>query len=369
MLKPIRWLEDDPLEAMSFDALLLNAEPVERHLITGACTEHCVIEQLDKQTLLDDEAMLQQLFGLMVLAHYRTRPSDLKMLLDRDDMSVYVVRYQGDIVGSAWVVDEGGLSVDLAKAIYRGERRLAGHLLPQSLLVHAGLQSAGGLSYRRIIRIVIHPALHRKGLATSLMTRLADDCRRDNIDLLGTSFSLDADLLAFWRQAQFQPVRLGVQRDDVSGRHALLMLRSNSEAGNNVLTALTQRFAQQWQILLSTQFSTLETPLVLALSKQSTLKSEPLSDWDWQDVDTFAHEARSYESCQVTLIQFMGMMLAKQCLDALSEKQQQLVVMLLIQRQPLATVIDKTGCSGKKELITALRVAMRSLLALCDDYK
>ena len=53
-----------------------------------------------------------------MLAHYRTRPADLQMMLDREDISVYAMRYRGHIIASAWAVREGGLDDELSTAIY-----------------------------------------------------------------------------------------------------------------------------------------------------------------------------------------------------------------------------------------------------------
>lgn len=75
---PIRWGNDDQLEAFSFEALLLNALPVDDDLINSANVDSCEFELLDRTQLLNDENSLRELFGLMVLAHYRTRPSDLQ---------------------------------------------------------------------------------------------------------------------------------------------------------------------------------------------------------------------------------------------------------------------------------------------------
>lgn len=364
--KPIRWLDDDKLEAMSFDALLLNAEPVDEALIAAATIEQCVIERVDRHALLEDESQLRQLFGLMVLAHYRTRPSDLKMLLDRDDISIYIVRYQEQIVGSSWVVDEGELTAGLAQAVYRGERRVAGHLLPQSLLAHAGLSSAGGLRYRRLIRIAIHPVLQRSGLATALITHIFGECVDDKVDLLGTSFGAETALLAFWQQTGFKAVKLGVQRDDVSGCHAVMMLRASSETGAQALATLCRRFEQQWLTLLSTQFSGLDTALVLALSSQGDLKTELLSNWDWQDVRSFARNTRTYESCQCALIQFGGAVFNTGDFIRLSSQQQQLLLMLLIQQHTLAIIVNELGYSGKGQLIAALRQAIGILISTLE---
>lgn len=78
MATPIRWDEDDKLESFSFDALLLNASPVADELIADASPDSCEFEQIERAQLINDEKSLKELFGLMVLAHYRTRPSDLQ---------------------------------------------------------------------------------------------------------------------------------------------------------------------------------------------------------------------------------------------------------------------------------------------------
>ena len=362
--KPIRWLEDDQLEAMSFDALLLNAEPVQKKLVLTATIEQCVLEKLDREYLIENDSLLRELFGLMVLAHYRTRPSDLKILIDHEGMSIYVVRYQGHIVGSAWVVNEGGLSAYVAQGVYQGERRLAGHLLPQSLISHAGLKSAGTLRYRRLVRIVVHPELQRRRLGTELLERVFDDCAEGNIDLLGASFGAEIGLIEYWHQAGFRAVRLGSQRDDVGGCHSMMMMKASSKKGAEVLAKLCGRFQVQWPVLLSTQFKGLDTFLVLKISNLEGMKAELIPDWDWQDVTSFAHSLRTYESCQISLIKFAGTILYNTAmLAALSSRQQQLLVLLLIQQQPLVNVVHKLSYTGKKELLLALREAISLLIS------
>ena len=363
--KPIRWLEDDQLEAMSFNALLLNAEPVLKKLVFTATIDKCVVEKLDRQYLIENDPLLRELFGLMVLAHYRTRPSDLKMLLEHDGMSIYAVRYQGHIIGSAWVVNEGGLSADVAEGVYQGERRLPGNLLPQSLISHAGLKSAGTLRYRRLVRIVVHPALQRRRLGTALIARVFGDCAEDNIDLLGASFGAEIGLIEYWHQADFRAVRLGSQPDVVSGCHSLMMMKASSKKGAEVLVKLCSRFQVQWPILLSTQFKGLDTFLVLKISSLEGMKAELIPDWDWQDVNSFVHSLRTYESCQVSLIKFAGLILDNtDMLAGLSSRQQKLLVLLLIQQYPLKSVVQMLSYTGKKELLVALKEAISLLISL-----
>lgn len=117
---PIRWDEDDKLEVFSFESLLLNANPVDDDLIIDTSIDACEFECIDRTQLVNDENSLRELFGLMVLAHYRTRPSDLQMMLDREDVTVYVMRYQGYVVASSWVMAEGELDESLSSAVYAG---------------------------------------------------------------------------------------------------------------------------------------------------------------------------------------------------------------------------------------------------------
>jgi tRNA(Met) cytidine acetyltransferase len=204
-------------------------------------------------------------------------------------------------------------------------------------------------------------------LASALKAQVFDECLQDNVDLLATSFGADTALMAFWQQAEFKSVRLGVQRDDVSGHHAFMMLRASSETGAQTIVTLCNRFEQQWLTLLSTQFSDLETSLVLAISRQGELKTGLLSDWDWQDVGSFANSARTYESCQPALIQFASVVLNTDHLIRLSSQSQQLLVLLLIQQHALTTVVKKIGYSGKGQLIAALRAAVGVLISTLEQ--
>ena len=295
MSEPVRWRQDDVLEAFSFEALSLNAEPVEDNLILNADVGQCTIERIDKDVLAKDELLLRQLFGLMVLAHYRTKPSDLQLLLDNDDIGCYVTRYQGYVVACAWVVDEGLLSPELANAVYLGQRRLKGHLLPQSLLAHVGVESAGSLCYRRILRIATHPIVQRQGIAKALLDEVYADAKSEQVDVIGTSFSADLEVMSFWQACGFDVVRLGTQLDEISGQRAVTLLRACSAAGNGLHVHATKRFEQQWPDLLMMQFNQVDVDLVLALSMHLRSQGSALANWERQDILRFVEGNATFE--------------------------------------------------------------------------
>lgn len=363
MTQPIRWAEDDALEAFSFKALLLDAGPVGDDFVQACQPADCRFELIDRDALVNDETRLSELFGLMVLAHYRTRPSDLMMMLDRDDISVYVMRFQGHIVASAWCVLEGELDSDLAEAIYAGQRRLKGHLLPQSLLAHAGIAGAGDLSYQRIIRLAVHPAVQSRGIGHQFVQNILQHAAKATIDIVGASFAASVELIQFWSKTDFQPMRLGFHHDEVSGSHAVMMLSALSDAGQNSVQQGHERFSQHWPMLLQQQFHHIQPQLVISLSQLLARPADVCSDSDTYELATFAFKQRGFEFCQIVLWQALSVWITQPKFLTLSEQEQALCVMLILQQRSVSEVTKALAYSGKAQLITALRQAIGILLS------
>lgn len=357
---PIRWLPDDTLEQFSFQSLMLDAEPVDAQCIEDVNIDACEFEQLDPAVLAQNEHDLRQLFGLMVLAHYRTRPSDLQMLLDRDDVSIYILRYQGHIVATTWLVKEGKLDRELSQAVYNGTRRLNGHLLPQSLLAHAGLADAGDLSYQRIIRIGVHPAVQQRGLGQHFLNLLQEHIV--DVDCLGASFSAQDNLISFWNKAGFQAVRLGQKKDDVAGEHSLMMLKACSDKGRLLIDGALARLQQQWPFLLQHTYRNMNPSLLMSISKQLSLESSELSEAERCELVAFAESQRAYEACLYSLSRWALWAIQQSTFDELSSADKQLVFMLLLQQRDMSELVQHFGFNGRKDLIFLLRKLVASLL-------
>jgi GNAT superfamily N-acetyltransferase len=187
--EPARWSPRDPLEPLVFRLLALDADPV-----TPPAGGELRIHRLEPRQLIEDESLLRQLFGLLTLAHYQTRPSDLRQLLDAPGLELVLARLGGIPVAAALLVREGELDPALGQAIWEGRRRPRGHLLPQSLAFHGGFREACRLSYRRIMRIVVHPRCQQQGIGSRLLDWLK---RQGGADFLGTSFGASPELPPF----------------------------------------------------------------------------------------------------------------------------------------------------------------------------
>lgn len=368
LTQPIRWSENDRLEQFSFDALLLNAEPVDAKLIDGANEKNVNFEQLSPDQLLQNEALLRQIFGLMVLAHYRTRPSDLQMLLEQEGISIAVLRYQQHIVATAWLVEEPALDDELAAKVFSGTRRLKGHLLPQSLLAHAGLPDAGQYHYQRIIRIAVHPELQSQKLGSYLLHQLKQNFQ-GKTDLLGTSFAMEERVFDFWLKNGLKPVRLGQHQDQVSGSIAVLMLTPISDKGSVLFATAEQLLKQQWPFLLQRQLKALSVAQVTCLTQGVLPFEQTITTLDIQQINSFAYAQRTLESTDIALWKWLSTVIGQSSFRQLETQTQALLMMLIMQQRDIKEVIASFGFNGRAELIAALRQAVSDGLSAISSLE
>ena len=142
---------------------------------------------ITQRDLATDETVLRQIMGLLILAHYQTTPSDLRLLLDNPDLAILLMEQEDAVVGICLLTREGELPEALAGDIWRGVRRPRGHILPQTLLAHCGYADAGHWRYARLIRIAIHPGRQRQKLGTRMLDEVRRWCHEQHIDFFGAA--------------------------------------------------------------------------------------------------------------------------------------------------------------------------------------
>ena len=367
---PIRWAADDPLEALVFRALLLDATPATAAALQGGDQGAGPVERLDRSALAADDATLGQIFGLLVLAHYQTRPLDLRLLLDAPGVRVLVLRQGSQVAATLIAVAEGGLTdPELLRGVYDGRRRPRGHLLPFTLSAHAGLPDAPGLRWLRVIRIAVHPALHRRGLGRRLLRALFHAARGEGIGLLGSSFGATPPLMAFWSRCGYRPVQLGTSRNAASGEHALVVLRPANARGRTWRAAATSRFAARLPVLLPGPLRRLDPAIAAALLAalyRHFAAAAPDPDGAARDdleLRSFAAGHRTLEAALPALAALtrrrLGPALAAGRLDA---AQAALLAATAGQLRPLAELVGVFGAPGREALIVALRGIVGRLL-------
>ncbi|MEQ6888357.1 GNAT family N-acetyltransferase [Halomonas sp. CS7] len=285
LAEPIRWAPGDPLEALTSRLLLLDAEPD----MAESADEAAACRRLDRDALAGDEPRLRALFGLLVQAHYRTTPADLRRLLDGPGVAITTLEAGSVLQGVAVCGDEGGFAADLAERVARGERRPRGHLLAQSLAAHAGEREALTARLRRVLRIAVPAGRRRHGWGQRLLAAELERAHDEGIDLLGASFGAEPGLLAFWRAAGFRAVRLGLTRETATGEHALMVVRPTSVIGESLAERLQARFQRQLPGLLAFELAELEPAVALALLAEGPAAALDAADRrDIEDV-AFGH--------------------------------------------------------------------------------
>ncbi|MBA1146025.1 GNAT family N-acetyltransferase [Ectothiorhodospiraceae bacterium WFHF3C12] len=358
---PIRWRRGDPVERFVGDALLLDAEPDPANAVADSNVAETAYRQLDRDRLADDEPGLRSVFGLLVNAHYRTTPTDLRNLLDGPTTGVHALLWNGHVVAAALTVDEGGFDAALSAAVWLGWRRPHGHLLPQSLTFHGGDPGAAGLRCRRVMRIAVHPACRRRGLGRQLLRHLVAETRSAGMDWLGTSFGATPDLLDFWRNAGFRVLRLGHRREAASGAHAAMMVHPVSPAGRGVASTLADQLSGDLGVLLSGPLRDLETALRRRLPDPRD-NAPTASERDWLRAYGFAHGARPLGSDLPALHRVCRGFGWKETVvsDTLARH-------CLVDLEALDDAVMGLGLEGRKAGEAMLREAVARRLAQADD--
>lgn len=368
--QPIRWAAGDPLEALTFRALLLDAAPAEVAQLEeiDPAREHC--ERLDRDQLADDEPTLRELFGLLVLAHYQTRPMDLRMLLDGPNVRIYVVRRGPHIAATLLAAEEGGLADPaLREAIFMGRRRPRGHLLPQTLACHAGIEEATAPRYLRVIRIAVHPGLARRGHGRRLLDRLEQDGRAECFDLLGASFGATPGLVRFWDRCGFRPAQLGTHRNAASGEHAIVVLRALSPVGQGLAALAEARLEARLQVLLAGPLRGLEPLTLTALV--AALRTTPGGDSvagsrlgaDDRELVGFIRYDRSFEAALPLLAELTRQRLGEGLrVGAIAPQEAALLIAATRQLWSMPELVSCFGARGREEIMARLRQAAAALI-------
>lgn len=245
--QPIRWNENDPLEQCINHALLLDSELTASSSSNDTYVESkhidsmtLQIQPLTSESLTQQPALLQQVFGLLVQAHYQTSPNDLQQLLITPNLKLFVAQYQQKVVGVLLAIEEGKI---MPQSQYS---RLHGHLVPQLMVnnyMHADFLM---LSCWRVMRIAVQPERQQQGIGKALLTRFTESAQQASIDYVCSSFGASDELLPFWFRQNFKPLHVGVKRDKASGSHNLVVAQALTPMAQQAIAAIQRAFQAQF---------------------------------------------------------------------------------------------------------------------------
>ena len=373
--QPIRWRKNDPLEQLVFDACLLNAElptltttlasqlqnRVDVSSINNSDTPYePVFKVITAEQLVADEVLLQQVFAVLVTAHYQTKPSDLQLLLDNPQVQLTCLfsskNSNAEVLAVALLMNEGqgnGVNDADISAIKNSERRLRNHFLPQSLFSHCGFEQAFNYNYLRIMRIAVHPQIQQQGVGSQLLHHIQALAVEQNVDFIGSSFGVNPQLLSFWLNAGFSTARIGFTKDKSSGEHSALLIKGLSVKHKQKQQEFHRNFYQSFDYLLLEEYKALTTDLVSLLLTQNTKGDlSTLSARDITNVQAFSRGERLYSSCCYSLYLWLKHDLLIDDKHHSNEVMHPSLVLIarLIQKHDSDTVCQQFGLTGKKML-------------------
>lgn len=247
---PIRWPLGDRLENMVTDVLRLEHTLLEqgKNPTERTSNEKIVHRQVTSDQLLNDESLLDSVFGLLMQAHYQTSSKDLQHLLNQNGLSLFLQTHNGILSGACLVAHEGGLDEHTIKGIKQGTRRPAHQKLPMLLHRQCANDDVLRTTHWRIVRIAIQPALQQQKLGTQLLTYVRDTAATVSHpykpSYIGASFGGTAQGLRFWQNAGYRPFHWGYRLNPRSGQRAVsvALCVNENEASLQSLTKATDHF-------------------------------------------------------------------------------------------------------------------------------
>ncbi|KTG08666.1 tRNA(Met) cytidine acetyltransferase [Haloprofundus marisrubri] len=281
--EPIRYAPGDPLEIWAFRALLLDARPPVDQLVADATLDSVEYRAFTPEDLLADEHLLREVFGLLVLAHYRTEPNDLARLLDAPNLSVRVLLHDGRVVSVALLAREGGLPESTRRKMYDGQR-VAGNMIPDVLTSQLRDEEAAEPVGYRVLRIATHHAVRSRGLGSRLLSATKEEFRGE-VDWLGVGYGATPELLSFWRENGYRTVHLSTTRNDTSGEYSAVMLNPLSDSGRELAERHSRWFRERAIGVLSDPLRDADPDVVRATLAATDAPVNPsLSDHEWRVV-------------------------------------------------------------------------------------
>jgi tRNA(Met) cytidine acetyltransferase len=394
---PIRYAASDPVESWAFRTLALDARPPVEAVVADARPDTVTYRALSPADLADDEYLLRETFGLLVLAHYRTEPDDLARLLDAPNVLVRALVHDGHVVSVALLAREGGLDADTRARAYEGER-IRGHMLPDVLVSQLRDEAAGVPTGLRVMRIATHGAVRSRGLGSHLLARVRAefgageatdraDAGPDRsvrapasaepvprsvprpVDWLGVGYGATPRLVAFWRSNGFRAVQLSVTRNDRSGEHSALMLRGLTDRGRALADRHAGWLADRLPAMATDALREVDPDVVRATLRATGVDPSDgdrlaLSEPEWRLLAGAAHGPGLYA---VDPRPFRRLAVAG-LLDSdrpLEDRQERLLVALLVQSRPADRVAEALDYHSRG---ACLRAVGDALAVLVDRY-
>ncbi len=360
LITPIRWGEGDVVETFINDAFLLKGTRDSSGFCPPAPGKGSLqVERLSRQALMSEEGALNCLFSLLVSAHYKTTPGDLRNMLDGPNLEIFVARDAGEIIGALLLAKEGEFVESLAQDIWQGRRRPRGHVMPQTLAVQCGYSPGLTQKNARVIRVAVQNFARKRGVGRALVDEARSFAVARDFDWFGSSFGATEELMVFWRNVGLLPVRVGITLDVASSSYSTLVLCPLVRSVEGDFDDLRRRYLTSFLFSIRQYYAGLSAELVADLLHGV---SDGIDDTFYeQDFIGFIQYHWPYDVVFASLCEWFvdNLRMVEQYFiqnvvggDGVTFS---LLIDIFIRQEGFLVVVNKWGKGGEKALVKALR--------------
>ncbi len=339
--EPVRYLENDPLEEWLYETFMLNVEPSAiRDIVTTR------YERMDTEKLVADKELLRNVYGILVLAHYRNEPDDLALLLDNPKHFVRIlVNQEEKPIAVAQVSVEGPLDTRQLDLIVKGET-LPGVLLIDKL-VRYGLTNASQLRVWRIVRIAVLPEHQGRGYGSKLLSRIEEEARREDIDAVGAIFS-GHESLGFWLKNNYIVYYISPRYNRITGEKNIAVIKPLSHRARQVVEQAARIFKKRLLLSAHNIYRDLAVEKIARILKSLNIQVDMgirLLDEDLVRLEKYYQKETLYETVHDVLFKLTLMVLASRKEPPIRNRYLFAVVARTLQGKPLEEVAKILGIS------------------------
>ncbi|MFT2091331.1 tRNA(Met) cytidine acetyltransferase TmcA [Paraglaciecola sp. 2405UD69-4] len=353
--QPIRWYASDTLENFWFNTMFYNYK---RNGISHSNSkENFTFRKISQAELLEDHNLLEEVFSLLLEAHYQTSPDDLQRLLDAQEQHCFALMDNDHVIGVVQIIEEGGECLtDMKEAIAECSRRFKGHLVCQQLASTYYLPELCLLRHWRISRIAITPKLQRQGLGEALIKHIEQQASFDNINLLSAAFGANTDIIKFWSKSKFSPVQISHKAEVSSGEQSCICIKAINTTPKGLIDRLEKEFSENFRFNLSKVLQNISTDIALMLLKQS---NHELETYNHDKVLQFINGTRPLASCYKDIYLAVSSNIGN-C--NIPKRHSLFLTAFIMQNKSHEKIKSEFTLTGKKQIESLLRACMKDLI-------
>ncbi len=259
---PIRYLPGDPLEEWLYATFMLRAEP--RKIPKEADINELEFSLVQREQLVKNEELLERIYSILVLAHYRNEPDDLALILDAPHHILFIAVIGEEVVAVADASRESSDSPYEAR------------IIPD--LLETSNPKAFHLSGLRIVRIAVHPDLQRRGIGSKLLGFIENYSITKNIDWIGASFG-QPDVVRFWLRNGYLVAYVSPLPSKATGEHNIVVIKPLSNASREILLSVARDMMRRLLLAGHTLYRGVPAEIMATLlAGDKRLAQKPLAD-------------------------------------------------------------------------------------------